>query len=376
MNQTVSRIYIHYPFCSTYCRYCNFAAGAPPKEEFTTLYFERLFDEILQTEHHLAPSLDSLYFGGGTPSLMPLEHLSKIVKIYESRLNPSTEITIEINPENVTKERARAWKDLGINRVSLGWQSMEDNTLEVLNRSGRSKHNKEAFSILRDAGFENISVDRILSVQGDKDESFYEALQLFQPEHVSVYQLSIEHRTVLHEWVKSGKYTPFSDDDAIYKEEMCRKVLAELGFIHYEVSNYAKNNCVGKHNLGYWNYDYYLGLGAGAAGFTPKNTWGIRTTNPFSFKDYLKGLAPECEELTRAMAIKEALMLGVRKREGIDKSRFSSRLNVPWNDLFTQAPSPNFFNDTPSHLILKESALQLCNPAILSLWESLAPSLS
>ena len=367
----VSRVYIHYPFCSTYCRYCNFAAGAPPKEEYTSPYFQRLFEEVSQTASYLAPKIDSLYFGGGTPSLMPESDLSAIIDFYAPRLDGSTEITIEINPENVTKEKAHFWKSIGINRVSLGWQSMEDSTLELLNRSGRSNHNKEAFSLLREAGFNNISVDRILSVRGDEDDSFYKALEQFQPEHVSVYQLSIEQRTVLYEWAKNGRYKAFDDDNAIYKEETCRKILAEMGFIHYEISNYARNNRVGKHNLGYWNYDYYLGLGAGASGFVPNSDWGIRTANPFSFKDYLKGLTPELEVLTQQMAIKEALMLGIRKREGIVKSCFSSRLNVPWENMFTQHPSPDFFEDTPKALILKDSALQLCNPAILSLWDIL-----
>ncbi|MGL5255236.1 MAG: radical SAM family heme chaperone HemW [Brevinema sp.] len=371
MNTSVSRVYIHYPFCSTYCRYCNFAAGAPPREEFTTPYFKRLYEEIETSSSKLSSHIESLYFGGGTPSLMPVEHLEAIINFYSSKITADTEITIEINPENVTKEKSLSWKKLGINRVSLGWQSMEDTTLETLNRSGRSIHNKNAFSILRETGFDNISVDRILSVQGDEDDSFYQALEYYQPEHVSVYQLTIEKRTVLYEWARQGRYKAFSDEDAIYKEETCRKILAEMGYEHYEISNYAKNRKFGKHNLGYWNYDHYLGLGAGAAGFIPKNKWGIRTMNPFSFKDYVKGVVPEIEELSQEIAIKDALMLGIRKREGIIKSCFSSRLNIEWADIFVGELSSNFFEETAEKLILKPEALQLCNPAILNMWDNL-----
>lgn len=371
----VSRIYLHYPFCLSYCRYCNFSAGAPPKEEYTTPYFHALLKEAKEKHHYLGQRLDSLYLGGGTPSLMPLPHMDELFNFYAPLFHKGTEITLEINPESVTAQRAKTWKALGINRVSLGWQSMDDSTLKLLNRSGRAADNIKAFSLLREAGFDNISVDRILSVSGDSSEGFYSALQKLLPEHVSTYQLSIEERTVLHRWAQTGAYHPLSDSKALSLEDDCNSVLASLGFQRYEISNYARNNKIGRHNYAYWDFCYYLGLGAGASGYVPAPPYGKRTANAFSFKDYLKGIPAEEELLSPLTAIKEALMVGVRKRAGIDKKAFTLRHGIEWASLFTAPPSPYFFTDSPSALILKEKAIPLCNPAVLSLWDNLDPKL-
>lgn len=371
----VSRVYLHYPFCLSYCRYCNFSAGAPPLDEYTGPYFEALLSEARAKQHYLGQKLDSLYLGGGTPSLMPLPHMEKLFALYAPLLHQDSEITLEINPESVTAQKARAWKALGINRVSLGWQSMDDTTLKTLNRSGTSKDNIQAFVLLREAGFDNISVDRILSVRGDKAFIFYEALERFPPDHVSTYQLSIEERTVLHQWAQKGTYKPLADSEALDQEEQCSSVLSSLGFERYEISNYARNGKIGQHNYAYWDFCYYLGLGAGASGYVPAPPCGKRTANAFSFKDYLKGLPPEEELLSPLTAVKEALMVGVRKREGINKAAFAKRHSLSWESLFTAPPSPHFFTDSPSALILKEKAIPLCNPAVLSLWDNLNPKL-
>ncbi|MGL4563079.1 MAG: radical SAM family heme chaperone HemW [Brevinema sp.] len=371
---SVQRVYLHYPFCRTLCRYCNFAAGVPPKEEFIESYFEALRKEIRfigeQFDlNHIAK--DSFYLGGGTPSLMPEKHLEELFSLIP--IHKNSEITLEINPETVTKDKALFWKSLGINRMSLGWQSMNPQTLSFLGRSGNDQDNIRAFEILRETGFDNISVDRILSVQDDTDTDFFDVLQKHTPDHISTYQLTIESKTVLSHWTHTKKYIPTSDEESIAIENKTTDVLHTLGFEQYETSNYHKNNKKGMHNLGYWNYEYWIGFGAGASGFIPNTKYGLRTRNHFSFKDYIKNpLSYEEEEyLNFETAIKEALMLGIRKRDGIDKKKFEEKFHISWQDLFPKGISHDFFIENDTHLVLKYEMIHLTNPATIDLWNSL-----
>ncbi|MGL4366876.1 MAG: radical SAM family heme chaperone HemW [Brevinemataceae bacterium] len=370
----ITRTYLHYPFCSTMCHYCNFTAGVSPKAELMNHYFKALIKEINYYKERFDFSTitkDSLYIGGGTPSLMPIEHLENILNQFT--ISSGTEITLEINPETVTKEKASLWKQLGINRVSLGWQSMNSQILTFLGRSGSEIHNIQAFEILRNTGFDNISVDRILSVTGDTDKDFFSALLEYTPDHISTYQLSIENQTVLKYWTQTNKYLPVPDEKALEIEQQTEKFLSSIGFERYETSNYHRNNKLGSHNLGYWSYDYWLGLGAGASGFLPGLEAGLRYQNHNVFKHYLDNpCSPlETETISFPMAVREALMLGIRKRNGINKQAFEQKLNIQWKQIFNKPCSPEFFEESDHALILKHHMIPFTNPAILSLWNNL-----
>ena len=376
---SLSRVYLHYPFCTKLCHYCNFAAGVATSDNFTNQYYNALLQEIA----HYKTRFDfsqiasrSLYFGGGTPSLMPLDQLENIFSQFS--LQKETEVTFEINPETVTYEKAKIWHQLGINRVSLGWQTMNANTLKFLGRTSTPHDNIKAFEILREVGFDNISVDRILSIHNDTDKEFFEAVMQYKPDHISTYQLSIEDKTVLSLWTKQKKYTPLPDEQAIQIESTTDDLLNDLGFIRYETSNYAQKGKEGQHNLGYWNYDYWLGLGSGAAGFLPDDGHGFHYRNHFKFKDYCESPISyeESEHINLHTAIKDALMLGVRKREGIDKKSFEKRIGLTWENILTKSPDPEYFIDTKEFLILKKEMIPLSNPAILSLWDIINPDIS
>ena len=375
---SLSRVYLHYPFCTKLCHYCNFAAGVATSDNFTNQYYNALLQEIA----HYKTRFDfsqiasrSLYFGGGTPSLMPLDQLENIFSQFS--LQKETEVTFEINPETVTYEKAKIWHQLGINRVSLGWQTMNANTLKFLGRTSTPHDNIKAFEILREVGFDNISVDRILSIHNDTDKEFFEAVMQYKPDHISTYQLSIEDKTVLSLWTKQKKYTPLPDEQAIQIESTTDDLLNNLGFIRYETSNYAQKGKEGQHNLGYWNYDYWLGLGSGAAGFLPDDGHGFHYRNHFKFKDYCDNPISyeESEHINLHTAIKDALMLGVRKREGIDKKSFEKRIGITWENILTKSPDPEYFIDTKDFLILKKEMIPLSNPAILSLWDIINPDI-
>ena len=374
----LSRVYLHYPFCTKLCHYCNFAAGVSTTDNFTNQYYTALLKEIT----HYKTKFDfsqitsrSLYFGGGTPSLISLDQLENIFSHFT--LTPETEVTLEINPETVTYEKAKIWYQLGINRVSLGWQTMNADTLKSLGRTSTPQNNIKAFEILRNVGFDNISVDRILSIHNDTDKEFFDAIELYKPDHISTYQLSIEDKTVLSLWTKQKKYLPLLDEEAIQIESITDDLLENLGFSRYETSNYAQLGKEGQHNMGYWNYDYWLGLGSGAAGFLPDNGHGFHYRNHFKFRDYCDDpiAYEESEHINLYTAIKDALMLGIRKKSGIDKVKLSQRLGVAWENIFTDTPNPEYFINTASFLILKKEMIPLSNPAILSLWNIIHPDI-
>lgn len=367
----LSRVYLHYPFCTKLCHYCNFSAGVSTSDNFVHQYHQALLTEINHYKNlydFTTIASQSLYLGGGTPSLMPLEYLEAIFSYFT--INPNTEVTLEINPETVTLEKAKFWYDIGINRVSLGWQTMNAQTLKFLGRTNTPQDNINAFEILREVGFDNISVDRILSITNDTDDDFLTVLKQHTPDHISTYQLSIEDKTVFALWTKQKKYHPLADDIAINIELETENILTELGFHRYETSNYTQKNKEGQHNLGYWNYDYWLGLGSGASGFLPDRGYGTHYRNHFSFRKYCNDpLSPEeSEHINQYTAIKEALMLGIRKREGINKKYFSQRLKISWNSLFVSPPNPEYFIDNDEYLILKKEMIPLTNPIILELW--------
>lgn len=371
---SLSRLYLHYPFCTKLCFYCNFTAGVSSSSEFVDNYHKALLTELQYYQSlydYNQITKKSFYLGGGTPSLMPLPYLEKIFSFFP--LHPDSEITLEINPETVTLEKAKFWYELGINRVSLGWQSMNDSTLKFLGRTSTANDNIKAFEILREVGFQNISVDRILSVNGDEDQSFFQAIQKYQPDHISSYQLSIEDKTVLALWTKQHKYFPIPDAEAIQKEQHTAELLTKYGFTRYETSNYSKSGKQGQHNLGYWNYEHWLGIGAGASGFLPNESYGLHYRNSSIFKNYCDNplLVEEKEEPSLKTAIQEFLMLGIRKRSGINKKQFECIFQIPWQKLFSTISHLEYFDDQEDFLILKQEMIPLTNPIILELWNTI-----
>lgn len=374
MLAEISHFYIHYPFCARLCVYCNFLAGVSPKEEFLENYFQALCSEIqhyqslFKCQSHF---IQSLYLGGGTPSLMPEKHLEQIFKM----ISPlqKAEITLEINPESVTQNKAKFWKSLGINRVSLGWQSMYDPTLQFLGREHSSQQNIEAFEILRNTGFDNISVDRILSIDKDQNDKFFKILESHLPDHISTYHLTIEEKTILHHWTKEKKYQAVAEEQMLEIEKETDKILSKKGFIRYEISNYAQKEKYSRHNTAYWDHKYWIGVGASAASFLPNSAYGEHRINTRSFFEYCKNPlnSYQTEALSIESAIKERIMLGIRKRSGIKKNDFERDFHIKWSDLFKQA-LPDYFLEDDDTFLLKKEFIPIANEIILLLWQNLS----
>ncbi|MHB8313720.1 MAG: radical SAM family heme chaperone HemW [Candidatus Dormibacteria bacterium] len=265
-------LYLHIPFCTQRCHYCDFAiqVGGP---DLQGRYLQALLEELRWLgEARVAAPLESVFLGGGTPSLLRPELLERLLQavVARFRLAPQAEVTIEANPEGVTSERVRLWSGLGINRVSLGVQSLDDSTLSWLGRSHDADQAELALAAVRQAGMVALSCDLIYAVPGQDAATFERGLRRvleFQPEHVSCYELTVEPGTPLARGVAAGRSQSPQVEDFLEQRRLAVAVLGEAGLRRYEVSNYARPGCESRHNLVYWQGGAYLAAGSGAHGF-------------------------------------------------------------------------------------------------------------
>ena len=335
--------YVQVPFCQTKCTYCNFHTGVFSKELYAP-YVQAVCREI--TEHRRLVNqngiedvaeavVDTLYFGGGTPSLLEPASLAQIIEAIRASL-PSRfeEVTLEADPETISFEKAAAWRAAGFNRISMGVQSFDDRELRAAGRMHRRADVFRATQILRDAGFVNLSFDLIagLAYQTDRtwEESVEQLLRLL-PEHVSVYLMEIDEGSRLGLEVLQGgerysaKALPSDDAMADFYEHACRQ-LAAAGYRHYEISNWALPGFESRHNLKYWRREPYFGFGAGAHSFNGAQRWA-NAHDPASYANAILDGRFHVEQLERVspgQALEEELFLGLRQLAGIDLGRIES----------------------------------------------------
>ncbi len=323
-------IYIHIPFCLSKCGYCDFYSVT--STEKIPCFVEALLREV-EMYRGCFNRVDTLYLGGGTPSLLSPEQLALILKVMHERflLSSDTEVTIEANPGDMNRTLADSLFISGINRISLGVQSFDDNILSFLGRRHSSADAISAIEDARSAGFENIGLDLIYGVPGQSMESWTDTLRRalsFQPEHLSCYQLTIEPSTPLGKRYQTGEIAG-PDEDLLYDFFMrTSELLEDSGYTHYEVSNFARNpSFMSRHNRKYWNHTPYIGLGPAAHSFSGNRRWW----NYRSVEDYIdrigRGFPPiERSEILEMEQLRlEALYLGLRTRMGIDLRDFSER---------------------------------------------------
>jgi len=324
-------VYIQVPFCQTKCTYCNFHTGVVSRDRYQP-YAEAVCREIASVKFPDAPTIDTVYFGGGTPSLLDPSALAEILgTLWRNYCVEAVEITIEADPETITPEKARAWLAAGFNRISLGAQSFDDRELQSAGRMHRRADIYRAVELLRSAGFPNISMDLIAGLPHQTAESWEESvsgLLRIRPEHVSIYMLEIDEGSRLgkERLAGGGRYSAgaIPCDDAIADfYESARARLAGEGYEHYEISNWALAGCASRHNLKYWRREPYLGFGAGAHSFDGRTRWA----NAHDAARYTtmvgQGFSPreQIEAVTPAQALEEEFFLGLRQLEGIDLAR-------------------------------------------------------
>lgn len=323
-------LYIHIPFCVRKCNYCAFlsfgAEGSPRKE-----YTDALVCEIILKGEKLGhPGIDSVYVGGGTPSVLDISQMRDIMHAVRKSFDvkDDAEITIEANPatlgrkDGVMLAKLQAYKYMGFNRLSMGVQSMDNDRLHYLGRIHTAENVKRDMELARRKGFDNINLDLMFSVPGESmDDALSDLRKIigFSPEHISCYSLQIEEGTPFGEMAASGELheVPDEEDRETY-HEICR-VLEEAGYEHYEISNFARPGCRSRHNSLYWNMDDYVGLGLGASGFTG----GVRYKNTEDIREYItllkEGRLPTAEEHVNTAFdnISEAVFTGLRRKEGV-----------------------------------------------------------
>jgi oxygen-independent coproporphyrinogen-3 oxidase len=343
-------IYVQVPFCQTKCTYCNFHTGVVSSARFAP-YVDCVCAEIAEHRRLYSAAgiglpagiadavVDTIYIGGGTPSLLDAGHLRRIVDAIRGNFVAElTEVTLEADPETVTEEKAAAWVAAGINRVSFGVQSFCDEELKAAGRMHRRADIYRAAGILRGAGIANISFDLIAGLPKQTRETWRESLDSLvelAPEHVSVYLLEVDEGSRLGaELLRGGKHYSAGDvpdDDAMaeFYETACA-VLGGAGYEHYEISNWAKPGFASRHNLKYWRREAYLGFGAGAHSFSGTERWA----NAHDAAGYVAALAggrlpvEQVEKLTAESALEEELFLGLRQLKGIDVGRIEREYGV------------------------------------------------
>ena len=327
-------LYVHVPYCAVRCGYCDFntylpsevGSGGDPQSWLDAARSEiALAREVLGPD---APRLDTMFFGGGTPTLVAPSALAALVADAreEFGLLPGAEVTTEANPESVTPESLRELREAGINRISFGMQSAAPHVLAALDRRHTPGRVTQAVGWARDAGFEQVSVDLIYGAPGERDEDWVasvDAAITLQPDHVSAYALVVEEGTRLARQVKKGEVTAPDDDQLAARYEVADGLLAAAGYDWYEVSNWSRPGAECRHNLGYWRDGSWWGIGPGAHSFVGGQEAGVRWWNvrqPAAYAARLSsGQSPAAarELLGRADRAFERLMLEVRLSSGL-----------------------------------------------------------
>ncbi len=317
-------LYIHVPFCVQKCEYCDFCSFTPDKSSFIDDYVDELCREIASYKDRNI-SLDTVFFGGGTPSLLNGENFKKIMTSVKGSfvLSPNAEITMEANPRTVTKENLLVYISEGVNRFSLGLQSIHENELKILGRIHSFQDFLETYSLIRTRGITNINVDLMYGIPEQSVDSFAETLDRvcsLSPVHISVYGLILEDGTPLFE-KRDTLYLPSEDDEAdMYY--LASAVLSKHGYKHYEISNYAMSDKACKHNLKYWRNSEYIGVGLSAHSYFEN----LRFSNTDVLPLYLNGKyrSDECAERENVESLKfEYVMMHLRLSEGISLREYA-----------------------------------------------------
>ncbi|MDD4357950.1 MAG: radical SAM family heme chaperone HemW [Smithellaceae bacterium] len=327
MHTKMAGLYIHVPFCLSKCRYCSFYSVT--SSELLDEFVEAVPREITFYKDTFS-SFDTVYFGGGTPSLLTIRQVETILEAAHKHLNlsPQAEITMEVNSGDVSLEYFQSLHKLGINRLNIGVQSFDDSLLKFLGRRHTAKQATESIATARTAGFANLGFDLIYGVHGQNLKTWRQTLKKtlsFFPEHLSCYQLSLDRKTPLYRQYKQEDIGLTPDDEALDFFITTSKVLTKAGYIHYEVSNFARtHHFESRHNKKYWNHKPYLGLGPAAHSFSNNRRWWNKADVKTYLKDIGSGKKPvvKSEKLSTEQMALEALFLGMRTADGVDLKSF------------------------------------------------------
>lgn len=346
MKKRNLELYLHIPFCVRKCNYCDFFSASGTQEEQAD-YVSAMLQEI-QSYHKLSKEYEvqTIFLGGGTPSLLTPEQIEQIfAAIYHTfSVNENAEITMEMNPGTVDIEKLHAMKAAGVNRLSIGLQSAQDEELKMLGRIHTYEEFLETWKLTEKAGFENRNIDLMSALPGQTIESYEDTLSkvlALEPEHISAYSLILEEGTVFYDWYEKGKldrgaWKLPSEEKEYAMGELTILRLAEAGMHRYEISNYAKPGKECRHNLGYWDRTEYLGIGAGSSSLIK----GERFDHIRDRKAYIEkirngeSILIDREILSVESQMEEFMYLGLRKVKGVSKTDFQNYFGKNINDVY------------------------------------------
>lgn len=318
-------IYIHIPFCKKACHYCNFhfSTGTDLMDQMVSA----IGLEMGMRKNELKDEVNTIYFGGGTPSILTTEAISNMLKIIRNNYQVSNEpeITLEANPDDISTAKTIAWKEMGINRFSIGIQSFDQQYLEWMNRAHDAEQSIRCIELIRSAGFDNFSIDLIYGTPGQSGlewtTDIQKAIQLEIP-HLSCYALTVEENTALHHLINKGKKEKVDADEQALRFETLLQMTENAGYHHYEISNFALPGNESRHNSAYWEGIPYLGFGPSAHSFTGNTrSWNIAHNTDY-IKSILKGIRPcTTETLTALDTLNEYIMTSLRSSKGMNREK-------------------------------------------------------
>lgn len=345
-------LYIHIPFCKQACHYCDFHFST--NRQLTLQLCEALSKELeLQKDYLKEEPLKTIYLGGGTPTLLTLKELEIIFDSISLhyKIDSDPEITIEANPDDLTPDKLSELRKLGVNRLSIGIQSFDPHVLKFLNRAHDAPAALNCVKLARDAGFQNLSIDLIYSIPGQDNEAWKQNLTqaiALSPEHVSSYSLSIEDKTAFGQWHRSGKLKAMDEELAAQQFELLMEELDNVGYQHYEISNFSKPGFHSRHNSSYWEQKNYLGIGPSAHSYNGST----RQFNVRNNHQYLKSVQEhkipfELEILTPANKINEYIFTSLRTNRGCDLMKLTLEHGY---DIETK--NPNYLKNLLEHRLV------------------------
>ncbi len=336
-------LYVHIPFCQARCTYCDFntVIGMNSPAEHAQ-YMQALETQWAQLPEIPAGELLSIFFGGGTPSLVEPEQIHHLLEKVRTRvpwLSPDLEVTMEANPGTISAERLANYRKAGVNRLSLGVQAWQDEHLRRLNRIHTVQDAQDAVSAAREAGFDNLSLDLIYGLPDQSAAQWQETVAgvlSLRPEHLSLYQLQVEEGTPLATSLKRGQLALPPGDSTADMADYSNAQLRQAGYIQYEISNYCRPDRHSRHNRLYWTMNPYLALGAGAHGYwRGRRWWNIRGVRRYIEAVEAGESAVAGEELlSRAEEMREYMWLGLRENDGLSRRRFAERFAVVPESIF------------------------------------------
>ena len=336
-------IYIHIPFCTSRCYYCDFSSNVGQDEKIEK-YIDAVCKELLQNAEILSErKISTVYFGGGTPSYIDSKYIEKIMSIINMFESDIDEITIEINPGTIDKNKLLTYKNCGINRLSLGLQSTYNDVLKNIGRIHTYEDFITTLELAKEVGFNNISLDLIYPLPNLSLERFKESIntvvelkELYNIKHISVYNLELHENSKLKFLIDNGFLSLVNEDEEYEMKKYLESTLEKNGFLRYEISNFALRGFESKHNLNYWLQGEYIGVGAAASSFLA----GSRYTNIKDLDKYInsinedKSVIIEKEDLDFLELMKEYVILRLRLNEGVNIAKFKKRFGVSIYEIF------------------------------------------